>query len=63
MKHKIYIAGQEGMVGQAIYKLLKKKKYNVINCKRKNLDLTNQNKVQSWFKKNKPTLVINAAGK
>ena len=25
MKHKIYIAGQEGMVGQAIYKLLKKK--------------------------------------
>ena len=36
MKHKIYVAGQEGMVGQAIYKLLKKRKYNVINCKRKN---------------------------
>ena len=63
MKHKIYIAGQEGMVGQAIYKLLKKKKYTVINCKREHLDLTNQNEVQKWFQKNKPTIVINAAGK
>ena len=25
MNQKIYIAGQEGMVGQAIYKLFKKK--------------------------------------
>jgi GDP-L-fucose synthase len=63
MKNKIYIAGQEGMVGQAIYKLLKKKKLHVIDCKRRQLDLTNQTKVKSWFKKNKPTIVINAAGK
>jgi GDP-L-fucose synthase len=63
MRHKIYIAGQEGMVGQAIYKILKEKKYNVIDCKRKQLDLTNQNKVENWFKKKKPTIVINAAGK
>ena len=63
MRNKIYVAGQEGMVGQAIYKLLKNRKYTVINCKRKSLDLTNQNKVQKWFKKNRPTIVINAAGK
>jgi GDP-L-fucose synthase len=63
MRHKIYIAGQEGMVGQAIYKILKEKKYNVIDCKRKQLDLTNQKKVENWFKKKKPTIVINAAGK
>jgi GDP-L-fucose synthase len=62
MKDKIFIAGQEGMVGQAIYKLLKKKFY-IIECKRAELDLTNQKKVQKWFKKNKPTIVINAAGK
>jgi GDP-L-fucose synthase len=62
-KHKVYIAGQEGMVGQAIYKLLKEKKYNIINCKRSQLDLTDQKKVQIWFKKKKPTIVINAAGK
>jgi GDP-L-fucose synthase len=63
MVQKIYIAGQEGMVGQAIYKLLKEKKYKIIECKRKQLDLVDQKKVKTWFKKNKPTIVINAAGK
>jgi len=63
MKQKIYIAGQEGMVGQAIYKLLKERKYKVISCKRSQLDLTDQKKVKSWFKKNNPNIVINAAGK
>jgi GDP-L-fucose synthase len=59
---KIYIAGQEGMVGKSIYNLLKKKKYKIIECKRKDLDLTNQKSVELWFKKNKPAVVINAAG-
>jgi GDP-L-fucose synthase len=63
MNEKIFIAGQEGMVGQAIYNLLKKKNYNVIHCARKKLDLTDQKQVQIWFKKNKPTIIINAAGK
>lgn len=64
MKNKrIYIAGQEGMVGQSIYKLLKNKKYHIIDCKRKDLDLVNQKDVQNWFVKNKPEIVINAAGK
>ena len=63
MVQKIYIAGQDGMVGQAIYKLLKKNKYNVIDCVRSQLDLTNQKKVQIWFKKNRPSIVINSAGK
>ena len=63
MSRKIFIAGQEGMVGQAIYRLFKEKKYNIINCKRSELDLTNQNAVEKWFKKNKPTIVINAAGR
>jgi GDP-L-fucose synthase len=63
MAHKIYIAGQEGMVGQAVYKAIKKSKYKIIDCKRTELDLTNQKKVENWFKKNKPSIVINAAGK
>jgi GDP-L-fucose synthase len=62
-KKRIYIAGQEGMVGQSIYRLLKSKKYNIIDCKRKDLNLVNQKDVQNWFKKNKPEIVINAAGK
>jgi GDP-L-fucose synthase len=64
---KIFIAGQEGMVGSAIYNLLKsknnKKKYYLIDCSRNTLDLTNQLKVNQWFKKNKPDIVINAAGR
>ena len=64
MKKKIFIAGQEGMVGAAIFKIIKKNKlFSIINCKRKDLDLTNQKLVQKWFKKNKPEIVINAAGK
>ncbi len=55
------------MVGSAVYKLLKsennKNKYSIIDCPRKNLDLTNQFKVYQWFEKNKPNIVINAAGK
>ena len=52
------------MVGSAILHIIKKNKsFNVINCNRKNLDLTNQSLVDKWFKKNKPEIVINAAGK
>jgi GDP-L-fucose synthase len=60
---KIYIAGQEGMVGSAILRLLKKKNYKIIDCNRKKLDLTSQDGVDRWFKKNQPDIVINAAGK
>ena len=63
MKPKILIAGQEGMVGSAILKLLKKKNYNIIDCKRKDLDFTSQISVEKWFKKNKPDIVINAAAR
>jgi len=63
MRNKVYIAGQQGMVGSAIMKILKKKNFNILQCKRKDLDLTNQNHVEKWFKKNKPDIVINAAGK
>ena len=64
MKKKILIAGQEGMVGGAIYKLLKKKKnFHIVDCFRNDLDITNQSKVDNWFKNKKPDIVINAAGK
>jgi GDP-L-fucose synthase len=60
---KILIAGQEGMVGSAIYNLLKRKKYKIIECKRRYLDFTNYHKVSLFFKKKKPNILINAAGK
>ncbi len=62
MKKKLYIAGQEGMVGSAIYRVLKKN-YKIIQCPRNKLNLVNQDEVEKWFKKNKPNIVINAAGR
>jgi len=64
LKKKILIAGQDGMVGRSIYKAIKKKNlFKIIECNRKDLDLTNQRAVDLWFKKNKPEVVINAAGR
>ena len=58
------IAGQEGMVGKSIYDFLKNKnKYKILDCKRKDLDFTNQKSVENFFKKKSPDIVINAAGK
>jgi GDP-L-fucose synthase len=60
---KILISGQEGMVGHAIYKLLQNKNFKIIQCKRKDLDFTSQQQVNKWFKKHRPEIVINAAGR
>lgn len=61
-KKRIFIAGQEGMVGSAVYEKLKKK-HILIDCKRKSLDLSNQLAVDSWFKKKNIEIVINCAGR
>jgi len=64
MKKRIFISGQEGMVGSAVYRRLKNNpKFTIIDCLRKDLDLTNQESVNKWFILNKPDIVINAAGK
>ena len=64
MKNRVLIAGQEGMVGSSVYNLLKNnKRYKILNVERKDLDFTSQNSVDKWFKKNKPEIVINAAGR
>ena len=61
---KIYVAGHNGLVGSAILRLLKKKGFKKILTKsRSQLDLTNQNKVFNFLKKNKPDIVFLAAAK
>ena len=61
---KIYIAGHRGMVGSAIWRLLAQNGYkNLIGRTSKELDLKNQNKVQDFFKTQKPEVVIDAAAK
>ena len=60
---KIFLAGHNGMVGSAILRLLKKKKFqNILLKSKKQLDLTNQKKTYEFLKKNKPDHVIIAAG-
>jgi len=51
------------MVGSAVLKVLKKENFKIINCRRENLNFLDQSKVNRWFKKHKPDIVINAAGK
>ena len=61
---KIFIAGHKGMIGSAILRKLKKLKYkNLFYKTRKELDLTDQKKVNNYLKKIKPKAVIIAAAK
>ncbi|MBG6062526.1 GDP-L-fucose synthase [Flavobacterium sp. CG_9.1] len=61
---KIYIAGHNGMVGSAIWRILSAKGYtNLIGVSSKDLDLRNQQAVRDFISKEKPEVVIDAAAK
>lgn len=61
---KIYLAGDKGMVGSAIYKKFKKEGFNNIVVRSiEEMDLTNQTLVQEFFAQEKPEYVILAAAK
>ena len=63
-KNKIFVAGHKGMVGSAIMRSLKNSSYsNLLTSERNELDLTDTNKVNNWFRENKPEVVIIAAAK
>jgi len=61
---KIYIAGHRGMVGSAVWRALEKKGYtNLLGKTRTELDLRNQQEVQSFYTTEKPVMVIDAAAR
>ncbi len=60
---KVFVTGHKGMVGSSVVRLLKKHNCKILFQERKQLDLTNQKSVFNWFSKNKPEIVINAAGR
>ena len=67
-EHTICVAGANGMVGKALCKLLDKNGYNVKNknlfpLTRKNFDLSESSKVENWFNRFRPDVVIIAAAK
>jgi len=64
LKDKIYIAGHRGLVGSAIVRQLESRGFtNLLMRTHKELDLTNQVQVQTFFKQEKPNYVILAAAK
>ena len=62
-KPKIFIAGHKGMVGSALVRLLKRKKAEIVTKEKKELNLLDQKKVQTFFKNNKIDQVYLAAAK
>ena len=63
-KSRIFVTGHKGLVGSAVIRRLNHYGYkNILYIEKKILDLRNQQKVFSFFKKNKIDAVINAAGK
>jgi GDP-L-fucose synthase len=61
---KIYVAGHRGLVGSALLENLQNKGYqNIVTRTHKELDLTNQLEVASFFETEKPEYVFLAAAK
>ena len=61
---KIFIAGHNGLVGSAVYELLKTKGFkNLITINRNKLDLRDHKKVLNFFKNKKIDYLIMAAAR
>ncbi len=61
---KIYVAGNTGMVGSALIRMLKRKGFdNIISSPSAHWDLRKQSDVERFFKINKPEYVFLAAAK
>ena len=61
---KIYIPGHNGLVGKSIHELLITKGFkNILLKRKKELDLTNEKKVDFFFKKKKPDFLIICAAR
>jgi GDP-L-fucose synthase len=63
-KDKIFVAGHRGMVGSAIVRKLEHEGFNnIVTRSSKELDLTKQNSVESFFDHEQPEYVVLAAAK
>ena len=60
----IFIAGHNGLVGSAVYRLFKSKGFtNLVTVSKKKLDLKDSKKVENFFKKKRIEYLIMAAAK
>jgi GDP-L-fucose synthase len=63
MKKRLLILGKTGMVGSSILRIASKKYFNILSPSRKELDLFDKKKVQTYFRKQKPDIIILAAAR
>jgi GDP-L-fucose synthase len=63
MKKKLLILGRTGMVGSSILRLANSRYFNILSPSRKELNLFDKNKVQTYFYKQKPDIIILAAAR
>lgn len=59
----VWVAGETGMVGQALLRRLVKEKVTILSAPHSVLNLTEQQQTYNWLLDNKPDVVIMAAGK
>jgi GDP-L-fucose synthase len=62
-KKKIWIAGETGMVGQAVIRQLANENVHILSASHSELDLTNQVQTYDWIDTHKPDVIVMAAGK
>ena len=60
--HRIWIAGANGRLGQAIYKLLDLCEYEVLNTDIEDVDITNAEEVITFSDRNRFDIIVNCAG-
>ncbi len=64
LSQKIYVAGHRGMVGSALVRALQAQGYeNLVLRTRQELDLCEAAAVRTFFEKEKPEIVVNAAAR
>lgn len=64
LNKKIYIAGHRGMVGSAVWRLLRARgAEKLVGLTRRDIDLRDQNSVEAFFHQERPQIVIDAAAK
>lgn len=64
MNRKIYVAGHNGLAGSAIVRCLEKNGFHhIVKARSKDLDLTQQSEVRTFFNKERPDIVFLCAAK
>lgn len=62
-KKRIWVAGHNGMVGQALLRRLAHEGCDILTVSRDDLDCCHQGAVQDWMQQNRPDMIILAAAK